>query len=474
MIKALRKKLNQSSAARWTVLFFVSFTMLTGYILSDVMAPLKTMLEQQLNWNSSDYGTFTSGYGIFNIFLFMLIISGMLLDRKGPRFTGLLAVFIMLAGTFIKYWAISAPPTGEMTSLNIFGWNVFTVKTQVLYAMLGFAIVGVGIEMIGITANKMVVKWFRGRSLALALGLNVAAGRIGTALAIMGAYPYAKMTGNVASPLIICMIMLVIGLLTFIVVCAMDKAYDIQEAEEAESEAAKGVAIKKEEQFQPSDILKIARIRAFWYITILCLLFYSAVFPFLKFATELMIQKFHVPTSFAGAIPALLPFGNILLTPLFGLIYDRKGKGATIMMIGSLLLVFVHFMFSLPMLTASWIAVVLMLLLGAAFSLVPSAMWPSVPKIIPYNKLGTAYSMIFWIQNWGLTFVPVIIGTVLTKWGVVGEIVIDGIPSTAYDYTLPMLIFTGFGLLSLLFSWLLKKEDARKHYGLQEPNITKK
>lgn len=474
MVKALRKKLGESSAARWTVLFLVSFTMLTGYILSDVMAPLKTMLEQQLNWNSSDYGTFTSGYGIFNIFLFMLIFGGMLLDRKGPRFTGLLAVIIMLTGTFIKYWAISSPPTGDVTSLNILGWNVFTIKTQVLYAMLGFAVVGVGIEMIGITANKIVVKWFRGRSLALALGLNVAAGRIGTAIAIMGSYPYAKMTGKVASPLLICLVMLVIGLVTFIIVCAMDKAYDVQEAEQEKAEAAKGVEMKKEEQFKPSDILKIARIRAFWYITILCVLFYSAVFPFLKYATELMIQKFHVSTSFAGAIPALLPFGNILLTPLFGLIYDRKGKGATIMMIGAVLLTVVHLVFAIPMLTASWIAIILMLLLGAAFSLVPSAMWPSVPKIIPYNNLGTAYSMIFWIQNWGLTFVPAIIGSVLARWCVVGEIMIDGVASTAYDYTLPMLIFAGLGVVSILFACLLKKEDAKKHYGLQEPNIAKK
>lgn len=472
MVKALRKRLGESSAARWTVLLLISFTMLTGYIVSDVMAPLKTMLEQELHWDSSDYGTFTSGYGIFNVFLLMLILSGMLLDRKGSRFTGLLAVVIMLAGTLIKYWAISAPPTRAVASLDVFGWNVFTVKTQVLYAMLGFAVAGVGIEMIGITANKIVVKWFRGRSLALALGLNVAAGRIGTAIAITGSYSYAKMTGTVGSPLLVCLAMLVIGLVTFLVFCAMDRAYDRQEAEEGVSQGVVGAG--DEEQFRISDIVRIARIRAFWYITILCVLFYSAVFPFLKYATELMIQKFHVSTDFAGAIPALLPFGNILLTPLFGLIYDRRGKGVTIMMIGSVLLTAVHLVFAIPALSAGWIAVVLMLLLGAAFSLVPSAMWPSVPKIIPYNNLGTAYSMIFWIQNWGLTFVPIIIGSVLARWCVAGEIVIDGVPSTAYDYTLPMLIFAGFGVLSVLFSYLLKKEDARKRYGLQEPNIEKK
>ena len=195
------------------------------------------------------------------------------------------------------------------------------------------------------------------------------------------------------------------------------------------------------------------------------------MFPFLKYATELMIQKFHVSPEFAGSIPALLPFGNVLLTPLFGSIYDRKGRGATIMLIGSALLVIVHVLFSIPMLTSSWIAVVLIVLLGAAFSLVPFAMWPSVPKIIPYRMLGTSYSMIFWIQNWGLSFVPMLIGYVLDRYCVSGTIMIDGIESTSYDYTLPMMIFAGFGVLSIVFALLLRREDRIKGYGLEQPNI---
>lgn len=471
MVETIRKNIAGSAAARWSVLLLVSFTMLTAYILSDVMAPLKTMLEQQLGWDSGDYGVFTSGYGIFNIFLFMLIFGGMILDRRGPRFTGVLAVVIMLVGVGIKYWALSSDFYGAVTSLRIFGWQLFSVKSQVFFSMLGFAVVGVGIEMIGITANKVVVKWFRGRSLALALGLNVAAGRIGTFIAIAGSYPYAKAMGSVSAPLVLCLLLLCIGLMSFLVFCMMDRRYDTQEKAQA---AAAGDEAEDKEQFKPSDILAIARIRGFWYITILCLLFYSAVFPFLKYATDLMIQKFHISTDFAGAIPGLLPFGNILLTPLFGLIYDRKGKGATIMMIGSVMLLTVHLLFSVPMLTSSWIAVVLILMLGAAFSLVPSAMWPSVPKIIPFNRLGTAYSMIFWIQNWGLAFVPVIIGTVLERYCVTGEILVDGMAVTGYDYTLPMLIFAGFGALSVLFAVLLRREDARKGYGLEKPNVTEK
>lgn len=468
MTTQIKKKISDSPVARWSVLFLVSFTMLTAYILADVMAPLKTMLEQQLMWSSSDYGIFTSGYGLFNIFLLMLIFGGMILDRKGARFTGVLAVVIMLVGTCIKYKAVATDFGNQIVSPTIFGWTIFSIKKQVLLATLGFAVLGVGIEMIGITANKVVVKWFSGRSLALAIGLNTATGRIGTAIAMFGSLPYAKAMGHPSAPLLLCLLLLCIGLMTFLVFIIMDRKLDAQtrEAEKAEGHP-------EEDKFKFSDILAIARIRAFWYITILCILFYSAVFPFLKYATELMIQKFDVAPDFAGVIPGLLPFGNILLTPLFGSIYDHKGKGATIMVIGSVMLAAVHLLFAIPTLTQSWVAVVLTLILGAAFSLVPSAMWPSVAKIIPFNKLGTAYSMIFWIQNWGLSFVPMLIGFVLDKYCITGQREIDGIVTTSYDYTLPMLIFALCGLLSIVFALLLKREDRIKDYGLERPNIVK-
>ena len=461
MKEIIRKKMAASPVLRWTVLGLVSFTMLTGYVIADVMAPLKTLLEQQLGWDSSDYGLFTSGYGWLNIFLLMLIFGGMILDKKGVRYAGVLSVGLMIGGTLLKYWAITADLGGAVSSFSIGGHSLFSVKSQVLYATLGFAVFGVGVEMIGITANKAVVKWFRGR-LALALGINVAAGRIGTAIAVFGSLPLARMTGNPGAPLAVCLLLLCIGLLSFLVFCVLDRR------EDRETETLPGT--EKEEEFKLSDIVKIAKIKAFWYITILCVLFYSAVFPFLKYATELMIQKFHVSPGFAGAIPALLPFGNILLTPLFGSIYDRRGHGATIMLIGSALLVCVYTLFAIPALTANWMAVVLVLVLGAALSLVPSAMWPSVTKIVPYRMLGTSYSMIFWIQNWGLAFVPLLIGVVLKNHCIAGTVVIDGVVSTRYDYTLPMLIFAGFGALSIVFALLLRREDARKGYGLEKPN----
>ena len=229
---------------------------------------------------------------------------------------------------------------------------------------------------------------------------------------------------------------------------------------------------KTDEGGSVSDIFRIARIKAFWYIPFSGTSLFGRV-PFPGVRYELMRSR--SPMSRPSSPPArsrrMLPFGNVLLTPLFGSIYDRKGRRATIMLIGSALLVIVHVLFSIPMLTSSWIAVVLIVLLGAAFSLVPSAMWPSVPKIIPYRMLGTSYSMIFWIQNWGLSFVPMLIGYVLDRYCVSGTMLIDGIESTSYDYTLPMMIFAGFGVLSIVFALLLRREDRIKGYGLERPNI---
>ena len=226
MKEIIRKKMAASPVLRWTVLGLVSFTMLTGYVIADVMAPLKTLLEQQLGWDSSDYGLFTSGYGWLNIFLLMLIFGGMILDKKGVRYAGVLSVGLMIGGTLLKYWAITADLGGAVSSFSIGGHSLFSVKSQVLYATLGFAVFGVGVEMIGITANKAVVKWFRGRSLALALGINVAAGRIGTAIAMFGSLPLARMTGNPGAPLAVCLLLLCIGLLSFLVFCVLDRRED--------------------------------------------------------------------------------------------------------------------------------------------------------------------------------------------------------------------------------------------------------
>jgi MFS family permease len=456
----IRTLVSDSKAARWTALVVVAFTMFAGYYIADVMAPLKGLLENQLSWSSTEYGFFTSAYGWFNVFLFFLIIGGIILDKMGVRFTGLGAAMVMVLGTAIKYWAVS---TTSLDGAMLFGW-----KAQVMVAALGYAIFGVGVEVAGITVSKIIIKWFRGRELALAMGLQISIARLGTALAISTALPVALSFGSVSAPILIGLLMLCIGLISFFVYTFSDKKLD------ASIEAKNlGMNLAPAEEFKMKDILFIVTNKGWWYIAILCVLFYSAVFPFLKYATDLMINKFGVEPSLAGAIPGLLPFGTILLTPVFGTIYDRKGKGATIMMIGSVLIILVHLLFSVPLFNHWAFAIFLILILGVGFSLVPSAMWPSVPKIIPDHQLGTAFSLIFWVQNWGLMGVPLLIGWVLDTYCITGSVVVDGVTSTTYDYTYPMLIFMMFGVLALIFAFLLKIEDKKKGYGLELPNIKK-
>jgi MFS family permease len=231
--------------------------------------------------------------------------------------------------------------------------------------------------------------------------------------------------------------------------------------------------VAEEDPFRFSDIAMIVKNKGFWLIAMLCVLFYSSVFPFLKYAADLMVNKYGLEPEVAGTIPGLLPLGTLVLTPLFGSIYDKKGKGATIMIIGSVMLIFVHSIFSLPILNVWIMAVILVILLGVALSLVPSAMWPSVPKIIPEKQLGTAFSLIFWIQNWGLMGVPLLIGWVLDKYCINGSVIIDGNSKPTYDYTIPMMIFTVFGVLAVIVGYMLKAENKKKGYGLEMPNIQK-
>jgi MFS family permease len=448
MTQAIQKKLSESPLARWSVLAIVSVTMMCGYFISDVMSPLQSMLEENFGWGGTEYGLFSGSYGWFNVFLFMLIIGGIILDKKGMRFTGTLACMLMIAGCSVKYYAVSPWFSIEGT--------IFGLKMQVLVACVGFAIFGVGIEIAGVTVTKIIARWFKGKEIALAMGLQVATARIGTALALSTTVRVAKYFDEISMPVLFGLALLCVGLIAYLVFNVMDRKLD-ESVSEADGEP--------EESFRLKDISSIVRNSGFWLIALLCVLFYSAVFPFLKFATSLMINKYGVGEDLAGAIPSLLPFGTILLTPLFGGMYDKIGKGAGIMIFGSFLLVVVHAMFALPFLNVWWFATIVMILLGIAFSLVPSAMWPSVPKIIPQRQLGTAYAIIFWVQNIGLTGVPMLIGWVLKTCCQTGN------PDTPYDYTLPMIIFAGFGILAVFVACLLKAEDRKKGYGLEQPNL---
>lgn len=457
MKEMIQQKLSDSKSARWTALVIVSVTMMFGYFFTDVMSPLEPLLTAAkadgglgLGWTSDEYGFFSGAYGYFNVFLLLLFFGGIILDKFGIRFTGIMSTILMFGGALIKWYAVSHDFDGTI-AVPFFG----SYHTQVVFAATGFAVYGVGCEIAGITVSKVIVKWFTGHELALAMGLQVALARIGTAGALALALPFAKAMGGVSASVGLGAAMLCAGMIAFIVYCIMDKKEDA---------SAAAVQSEPEEGFKFSDLGTLFCNRGFWYVAVLCLMFYAGVFPFLKFATKLMVMKYNVPEATAGLIPAMLPFGTIFLTPLFGSIYDKYGKGATLMLIGSTLLTLVHITFALPL--NSWVlAIVVMIVLGIAFGLVPSAMWPSVPKIIPMKLLGTAYALIFYIQNIGLALVPVWIGKVNQA-----NTMADG---KTIDYTQSMTIFACFGAIAIIISLLLIMEDKRKGYGLQKPNIKK-
>ncbi len=400
----IQRSIRESAATRWTALIFASLAIFGAYYFNYALSSIKPMLESILGWNSEDFGTYTSAYAWFNVFLFMLIFSGFILDKLGVRKTGLGATIIMFVGTAINYWAVKHQfADGSVVSIPLIG----DMKTQVFYSSLGFAVFGVGTEAIGITISKAVVRWFKGKEMALAMGMQMSIARLGTMLALIISLPLAK-NFSVTAPILFALGVMLLGVVSFILFSIMDIKLD-------KSEGTADQVVDPDDEFKISDIVNIISNLGFWYIAILCVLFYSAVFPFLFYATDLMINKYNVDPYWAGAIPGLLPFGTIFLTPLFGGIYDKYGKGATIMIIGSLILIFVHGILAIPAFNAWWIAAIMVIILGIGFSLVPSAMWPSVPKIIPERQLGTAYAVIFWIQNIGLMLVPLVLGYVLNS-----------------------------------------------------------
>lgn len=469
MTPSVSRVLSDSPAARWSALLIVSFTMMAAYFLTDVMSPLEPMLEQTLRdnglgmgWSSTEYGFFSGSYGFINVYLLMLFFGGLILDRMGIRFTGVLATSLMVIGAGIKFYAISSVSPEPTTYVNIpfLGLSQAMVKNQVLLAALGFSIFGVGAEIAGITVSKIIAKWFRGHNMALAMGLQVALARLGTALALGLSPVIAARFHSLSIPILFGWACLVIGLFAFLAYSVMDRRLDNSLKTETTSKSDdKG----DDDKFRFRDLAAIFTSTGFWLITLLCLLFYSGVFPFLKFAAKLMTAKYGIDPEIAGTFPAVVPFGTILLTPVFGMIYDKIGKGATLMFIGSCILTLVHLCFALPIFQTAAFAIVLMIFLGIAFSLVPSALWPSVPKIIPMKQLGSAYAIIFYIQNIGLSMVPILIGTVLEK-----SKVISPTGEEATDFTHAMYIFTAFGIAAILLALALRIADSHFHYGLQQ------
>ncbi len=458
MAEVIRQRLNDSPFARWTVLFIVATAMMMGYFVNDVMSPLETLLEMPkdqggLGWTSSDYGFFSGSSGLINVFLLMLFFSGLILDKMGIRFTGTLACSLMVIGTLIKYYAVTAH-LDDTIHYSLFGFNL---PPSVAFASLGFAIFGVGYEMTGITVSKAMVRWFTGHELALAMGIQLAMARLGTAAALSISAPIARHF-TLSTPLLVSLAFLIIGLLAFLVFCVMDRKLDAKPLSTSWEEG-QGVEEKNSssDEFRFSDILVTLRNPGFWLITLFCVLFYSAVSPFLKFSTKLMVMKYGVDTDIAGFFSSIAPFGTILMTPLFGLVYDRFGKGVTLVITGALMLTAVHFGFSLPIHSSAF-AILLMVVLSIGYSLAPAALWPCVPKIIPLKCLGTAYSMIFFIQNFGRAIIPMMVGRA---------------NQSDPSYTTSMLIFGFTALGAALIAFAMLYVNHKKGYGLQLPNIRK-
>ena len=454
MVEKLQKTLRDSAVARWTVLVLVASMMFFAYMFVDILSPLASLLNDTLGWDQGVFGTYAAGEYLLNVFGF-LIIAGIILDKMGVRFTGLLSASLMVIGAAIKFWGISWADANTVEWLNAW-WPSMPGSAKL--AMFGFMIFGCGCEMAGTTVSKILAKWFKGKEMALAMGLEMAIARLG----VFGAMWLSPMisqqfavdgVNSVTAPLLFASALLVIGLLNFFVFTIMDKSFDSQLVAIGEATLEKD----PEDEFHVSDLKQILTSKMFWIIALLCVLYYSAIFPFQRFATNFLEETLAISNAEAAGLFKWFPILAMVLTPFLGAFIDYKGKGASMMLLGAVIMIACHsvFAFVLPLYPSKTLALVTILVLGVSFSLVPASMWPSVPKIIDEKVLGSAYCLIFWVQNIGLCLVPLLIGKL--------RVATDG-------YLVPMIVFASFGVLAFLLSLALKVEDKRKNYGLELPN----
>ncbi|MDD6473391.1 MAG: MFS transporter [Bacteroidales bacterium] len=468
MTETIKRKLSDSPAARWTALVLVASMMFFGYMFVDVMSPIQALIESQKGWNPDVFGTYAASEYILNVCGF-LIIAGVILDKMGIRFTGVLSASMMFIGACIKLVGITEWFQTTAFAEWLGSWWV-AMPASAKMAFLGFMLFGCGCEMAGTTVSKAIAKWFKGKEMALAMGLEMAIARIGV-FAIFSISPIiAEKFGTVTAPVAFCTVLLLIGLITYTVFTFMDKKLDQQTDEIAEDSS--------EEEFKFSDLGKILTSEAFWIVALLCVLYYSAIFPFQRYgANMLQCNLDGISPEEASNIFRWFPVGAAIITPFLGNLLDRKGKGATMLIGGALLLICCHliFAFVLPGTHSELIAYGTIVLLGISFALVPAALWPSVPKIVDEKILGSAYCLIFWVQNIGLCLVPMLIGYVLSSSNADNPAVIAakemGADFIPYDYTMPLVVFAGFGILALLIAIYLKVVDKKRGYGLELPNI---
>ena len=521
---------------RWTALLLLALAMFCSYIFMDILSPIKDLMQSTRGWDSTAFGTMQGAETFLNVFVFFLIFAGIILDKMGVRFTAVLSGTVMLIGGLIKYYAVTEAFMGSgveawfTNHLNyIPGFQELGVApfyegmpASAKVAAVGFMIFGCGVEMAGITVSRGIVKWFKGRETALAMGSEMALARLGVATCMIFSPFFAKLGGvvDVSRSVAFGVVLLCIALMMFIVYFFMDKKLDAQTGE----------AEEKDDPFKVSDIGKILSSGGFWLVALLCVLYYSAIFPFQKYAVNmlqcnltlnpgtgfwagssvtiiqylvmLVVAACSFTSNFsknktakiglmavaivalviycymgfmrgtAETIFAVFPLLAVAITPILGNYVDHKGKAASMLMIGSLLLIICHltFAFILPQFKGSEVggvvvAYITILVLGASFSLVPAALWPSVPKLVDEKIIGSAYALIFWIQNIGLWLFPLLIGKVLNATNEAGT------AAHELDYTWALVMLACLGVAALVIGIILKAVDKKQHLGLEEPNI---
>jgi len=453
-MEQIKKALNESALIRWLVLLLVSISMAANYYFYDALSPLKQYMGEYLGFSSADYGIFISAYSFPNVFLAMAVLGGIITDRLGIRITGTTFLVLMVFGSFFTAYGASDYFNGGGIGYG-FCQSFFPGWSPALKVMfLGYFLFGLGAETSIVVITKIVVKWFKGKEIALALGINLAIARLGAAMSLI--ITPALASPDWTTPIWFGMLLLSISFLLFMFYVLVDLKLDRQ----------RKIDVMEEDKFRIADITELLVNKSYIFIALLCVTFYSAVFPFIKYAPDLLHNKFGLPLSRASTITSMVYFGTILFTPLFGWFADNKGKSASIMIFGSVLLILVHLSLSLTMITPY----IPMFILGVAFSLIPAAMWPAVAKIVEESRLGTAYGLMFSIQNLGLWAFPILIGMVLDRSnpGVTADLVAKG--EAVFNYTNPVLMLATLGILGLVFALLLRREDKTSGYGLELPN----
>ena len=457
-VKSARRLLKDSAAARWTALVLLALMMFFAYMFVDVLSPLKSMLATQMGWDSATFGIYGSSEFFLNVFVLFLIIAGIILDKMGIRFTVVLSGAMMVVGALIKYYALSDTFASSSLAHWLNSWWV-TLPASAKLASLGFMIFGSGCEMAGITVSKAIVKWFTGKEMALAMGVEMAIARLGVALVMVTSPRLAEHFTDmgVRAPVLLVLALLCVGFICFIAYTFLDRKLDKQTGE---------TGVEPDDPFRFRDLGKLVTNRPFLIIALLCVLYYSAIFPFQKYAVNMFECNLGMSSTEAGDIFFWFPIGAAIITPVLGNFLDNKGKGASMLMLGAVLMFVCHLVFATVHLNLP-IALAAIVLLGISFSLVPASLWPSVPKLVPNAYLGTAYALIFWIQNIGLMSFPIVIGKVLDSTNA------PGTSPTELNYTPAMLVFASLGVIAFFLGFWLKMEDRKHHYGLELPNKKK-